>query len=126
MKTQAMNGLNQITEQLILKDLVIPKPKRTTNRLSAPQSYKLYEWMKTNAESLRQQMLNRTQLAAKASVALGFPVVNGMIVTAEKAIEIRITPETSPNPVNVLALQRKMDELIKRIETLENIVKEFV
>ena len=71
-------------------------------------------------------MLNRTQLAAKASVALGFPVVNGMIVTAEKAIEIRITPETSPNPVNVLALQRKMDELIKRIETLENIVKEFV
>ena len=126
MGTQAMNGLNQITEQPMLKDLVMPKAKRTTNRLSAAQSFKLYDWLKTNAESLQKQSLNRTQIAVKATTALGFSVVNSMIVTAEKAIEIRVTPETAPNPVNVLLLHRKIDELTKRIETLEQIVKEFV
>jgi hypothetical protein len=49
-----------------------------------------------------------------------------MIVTAERAIEIRVTPETTSNPVNVMSLQRKIEELTKRIETLEQIVKEFV
>ena len=128
MGTQAMNGLNQITEQvrLLLDDSVAPKVKRTMNRLSAAQSFKLYDWLKNNADGLKKQSLNRTQIANKATAALGFPVVNSMIVTAERAIEIRVSVETSPNPVNVLTLQRKIEELIKRIETLEQIVKEFV
>jgi hypothetical protein len=126
MGTQAMNGLNQITEQPMLKDLVMPKAKRTMNRLSATQSFKLYDWLKNNAESLQKQSLNRTQIAGIATAALGFPVVNSMIVTAERAIEIRVTPETTSNPVNVMSLQRKIEELTKRIETLEQIVKEFV
>lgn len=128
MGTQAMNGLNQITEQarLPLDDSVAPKVKRTMNRLSSTQSFKLYDWLKNNADGLKKQSLNRTQIANKATVALGFPVVNSMIVTAERAIEIRVSVEASPNPVNVLTLQRKIEELLKRIETLEQIVKEFV
>lgn len=120
----------QITEQLIMQELT-PKRKKYLRRLTAHQSYAVANWVKENAEVLREvrPALTRAEVGERASKDLGFAVGNSAIATAESVVGVRTIPE----PIRVYSktaaitdLQKEIINLQKRLDTVEKIVKEFV
>jgi hypothetical protein len=123
--------INQITEQLTMKELNNPKSRKYLRRLTAQQAYTLATWVKENAETLKEihPPLNRVQVAERAAKELGFPVGSSAIETAEKAVGVRVIPEPNRPYIrscDVVELQKEVMALQKRLEVVEKIVKEFV